>query len=74
VKSLFDAAEGGENRAKRLAELARQVAVCTKCDLAFSRTNTVFSTGDAHSPLMLVGKGPGETISLTVHKTLGVYR
>jgi uracil-DNA glycosylase len=39
VESLFDAAEGSENREERLAELARQVAVCTKCDLALSRTN-----------------------------------
>ena len=60
MDSLFDSAEGGEDREARLAELARQVAVCTRCDLALSRTNTVFGTGDPHSPLMLVGEGPGE--------------
>jgi uracil-DNA glycosylase len=65
VDSLFDAAEGGENREERLAELARQVAVCTKCDLALNRTNTVFGTGDAYSPLMLVGEGPGENEDAT---------
>ena len=65
MDSLFDNAEGGEDREARLAELARQVAVCTRCDLALSRTNTVFGTGDPHSPLMLVGEGPGENEDAT---------
>ena len=65
MDSLFDAAEGGENREERLAELARQVAVCTKCDLSLSRTNTVFGGGDPYSPLMLVGEGPGENEDAT---------
>ena len=66
MDSLFDAAEGGEeNSEKRLEELARQVAVCTKCDLAMTRTNTVFASGDPYSPLMLVGEGPGENEDAT---------
>ncbi|HSL00242.1 MAG TPA: uracil-DNA glycosylase [Rubrobacteraceae bacterium] len=65
MDSLFDAADGGENREDRLEELARQVAVCTRCDLALSRTNTVFGTGDPYSPLMLVGEGPGENEDAT---------
>jgi DNA polymerase len=65
VDSLFDAADGGENREERLAELARQVAVCTRCDLALNRTNTVFGSGDPYSPLMLVGEGPGENEDAT---------
>ncbi len=65
MDSLFDAAEGGENREERLGELARQVAVCTRCDLALTRTNTVFATGDPYSPLMLVGEGPGENEDAT---------
>ena len=65
MDSLFDAAGGGEDREERLSELARQVAVCTKCDLALNRTNTVFGTGDPHSPLMLVGEGPGENEDAT---------
>lgn len=65
MDSLFDAADGGENREERLEELARQVAVCTRCDLALSRTNTVFGTGDPYSPLMLVGEGPGENEDAT---------
>jgi DNA polymerase len=65
LDNLFDASDGGENREERLEELARQVSVCTKCDLALSRTNTVFGTGDPHSPLMLVGEGPGENEDAT---------
>ncbi|MGI9050639.1 MAG: uracil-DNA glycosylase [Rubrobacteraceae bacterium] len=65
MENLFDAAEGGERREERLAELARQVSVCTRCDLALSRTNTVFGTGDPHSPLMLIGEGPGENEDAT---------
>ncbi|CAN5548366.1 uracil-DNA glycosylase [soil metagenome] len=65
MDNLFDASDGGENREERLEELARQVSVCTKCDLALSRTNTVFGTGDPHSPLMLVGEGPGENEDAT---------
>ena len=65
MDSLFDAADGGENREERLEELARQVAVCTRCDLALNRTNTVFGSGDPYSPLMLVGEGPGENEDAT---------
>jgi uracil-DNA glycosylase len=65
LDSLFDAADGGENREERLGELSRQVAVCTRCDLALNRTNTVFGTGDPYSPLMLVGEGPGENEDAT---------
>ena len=65
MDSLFDAADGGEDREKRLEDLARQVSVCTKCDLAMTRTNTVFASGDPHSPLMLVGEGPGENEDAT---------
>ncbi len=65
MDSLFDAADEGEGREKRLEDLARQVSVCTKCDLAMTRTNTVFASGDPHSPLMLVGEGPGENEDAT---------
>ena len=64
MDSLFESLEG-EDREERLAELARQVSVCTRCDLALTRTNTVFGTGDPHSPLMLVGEGPGENEDAT---------
>jgi DNA polymerase len=65
LDSLFESLEGGENREERLAELARQVSVCTRCDLALTRSNTVFGTGDPYSPLILVGEGPGENEDAT---------
>ncbi len=65
MDSLFDAADDGEGREKRLEDLARQVSVCTRCDLAMTRTNTVFASGDPYSPLMLVGEGPGENEDAT---------
>ena len=65
MESLFDATDGGEGREKRLEDLARQVSVCTRCDLAMTRTNTVFASGDPYSPLMLVGEGPGENEDAT---------
>ena len=65
MESLFDAVDDGEGREKRLEDLARQVSVCTKCDLAMTRTNTVFASGDPYSPLMLVGEGPGENEDAT---------
>jgi uracil-DNA glycosylase family 4 len=64
LESLFESS-GGENREERLDELARQVSVCTRCDLALNRTNTVFGTGDPYSPLMLIGEGPGENEDAT---------
>ena len=63
MDSLFESS--GEDRRERLDELARQVAVCTRCDLALSRTNTVFASGDPFSPLMLIGEGPGENEDAT---------
>jgi uracil-DNA glycosylase len=63
VDSLFESS--GEDRRARLDELARQVAVCTRCDLALSRTNTVFASGDPFSPLVLIGEGPGENEDAT---------
>ena len=64
MDSLFDAADG-EDREARLADLSRRVAVCTLCDLALSRTNTVFGSGNAASPLMIVGEGPAENDDAT---------
>lgn len=65
MDSLFDSMESGESREQRLAELSRQVAVCTRCELAMTRTNTVFGIGNPYSPLMLIGEGPGENEDAT---------
>ncbi|NLA90599.1 MAG: uracil-DNA glycosylase, partial [Synergistaceae bacterium] len=40
-------------------ELQDKVKDCTRCDLSSSRKNTVFGEGSRHSPLVLVGEGPG---------------
>jgi uracil-DNA glycosylase len=48
-----------EERARQLAELAAQAAVCTRCPLAEGRTRVVFGVGDPDADLMLVGEAPG---------------
>ncbi len=39
--------------------LQNQVATCTACELAKTRTNTVFGVGNQQADLMLIGEGPG---------------
>ena len=43
-----------------LDELKSQASTCTACTLCERRTNVVFGEGDPHSPLVLVGEGPGD--------------
>ena len=43
-----------------LEEITQRVAACDKCAIAQRRTNTVFGEGNPHSPLVLVGEGPGD--------------
>jgi DNA polymerase len=43
-----------------LEELADQARGCLACDLANRRNNVVFGEGNPHSPLVLVGEGPGD--------------
>lgn len=40
--------------------LEAEALVCTKCDLAESRTQVVFGSGDPKADLMFVGEGPGQ--------------
>jgi uracil-DNA glycosylase family 4 len=40
-------------------ELRERVAVCTRCALAQSRTNTVFGVGNEAADWMIVGEAPG---------------
>jgi uracil-DNA glycosylase len=42
-----------------LAELAATVAVCTRCALHQSRTQTVFGVGHPNAKLMFIGEAPG---------------
>ena len=43
-----------------LDELKSNALVCTGCRLSERRTNVVFGEGYPHSPLVLVGEGPGD--------------
>ncbi len=39
--------------------LREEVAVCTRCPLHKTRTQTVFGTGNIHADLMFIGEAPG---------------
>jgi len=47
-------------KARRILEMAQEASTCPACDLAQTRTKVVFGDGNADSPLMLVGEGPGQ--------------
>lgn len=40
-------------------ELRGRVAACRRCGLCEARTNTVFGQGAVHTPIVMVGEGPG---------------
>ena len=42
-----------------LTEIAAQVAVCTRCQLHYSRKKSVPGEGPANSEILLIGEGPG---------------
>lgn len=42
-----------------LARLAKQIVVCTKCELHRSRKKAVPGEGPTHAEIMLIGEGPG---------------
>ena len=49
-----------DEREKRLASLADQVAACQKCqELAATRTRTVFGVGNPEARILFVGEAPG---------------
>ena len=43
----------------QLEKLAKQIKVCTKCELHRSRTNAVPGEGPTHAEIMFIGEGPG---------------
>jgi DNA polymerase len=47
------------NTVDRLAELAKIVSVCTKCELHTSRKQTVFGVGNPCAKLLFIGEAPG---------------
>jgi DNA polymerase len=44
---------------KKLERLAKQIKVCTKCELHRSRTEAVPGEGPTHAEIMFIGEGPG---------------
>jgi len=44
----------------QLEKLAKQIKVCTKCELHRSRKNAVPGEGPTHVEIMLIGEGPGQ--------------
>ncbi|MEZ6067533.1 MAG: uracil-DNA glycosylase [Planctomycetaceae bacterium] len=49
-----------EQRQRKLARLAKQVAACTRCrELAATRTQTVFGVGNPEARVMFIGEAPG---------------
>lgn len=42
-----------------LKEVAQQTAVCTRCDLHYSRNQSVPGTGSPRAEIMFIGEGPG---------------
>ena len=44
---------------KKLEKLAKQIKVCTLCELHRSRTEAVPGEGPTHTEIMFIGEGPG---------------
>lgn len=44
---------------EQLDKLAKQIVVCTKCELHRSRKKAVPGEGPAHTEIMFIGEGPG---------------
>ncbi len=57
--------------AETLLDLHLAASVCRDCALAERRTNVVFGEGDAKSPLVLVGEGPGDEEDRTGRPFIG---
>lgn len=58
-----DAAEAADAAPVEIGEgwepLREAVAACTRCELAKSRTQTVFGVGNSHADWLIVGEAPG---------------
>ncbi|HEY0867003.1 MAG TPA: uracil-DNA glycosylase [Fimbriimonas sp.] len=54
-----------------LLELQESARECLACPLANRRTHVVFGEGNATSPLVLIGEGPGETEDKTGRPFVG---
>lgn len=59
------------SRAKQLATLAQEAAVCERCPLYQNATQTVFGEGLAGAEIMLVGEQPGDQEDRQGHPFVG---
>jgi uracil-DNA glycosylase family 4 len=59
------------SRAKRLAALAAQIRVCTRCPLHLSRTHAVPGDGKPPAKAMIIGEAPGREEDKTGHPFVG---
>ncbi|MBF0370824.1 MAG: uracil-DNA glycosylase [Magnetococcales bacterium] len=57
IKPLPNFAAGGGEES--LVELDREVAICHRCSLSSTRTQTVFGVGSPKARVVFVGEGPG---------------
>lgn len=55
----------GNFKINHLQLLKEEIAICIKCDLCTTRTNTVFARGNPNSYITLVGESPGENEDLS---------
>lgn len=60
-----------EERLAKIAALREEALVCTRCALSETRTHVVFGEGNANTPLVFVGEGPGETEDATGRPFVG---
>ena len=58
-------------REARMQQISAHCCVCEACGLAETRTQVVFGEGNARSPLVIVGEGPGEQEDATGRPFVG---
>jgi uracil-DNA glycosylase len=68
---MAGAIAGRSAAARALRATAADAADCTRCDLYRRATQTVFGTGPAPAPLMLVGEQPGDREDLAGEPFVG---
>lgn len=56
---MADEQQPKTDKSRLILEMATEASTCPACDLSQTRTKVVFGDGNAESPLMLIGEGPG---------------
>lgn len=55
----------------KLADIAREAKICTRCSLYRNATQTVFGEGPVRAQIMLVGEQPGDQEDLAGNLSSG---